>query len=29
MKNCEIKSPPVFAADVPRWDRETDADDKK
>ena len=26
MKNCEIKSPPVFAADVPRWDRETDAD---
>ncbi len=26
MKNCEIKSPPVFTADVPRWDRETDAD---
>lgn len=26
MKNCEIKSPPVFATDVPRWDRETDAD---
>ena len=26
MNNCEIKSPPVFSQEIPKWDRNTYAD---